>query len=389
MKKWIMSAAMLCSIGAFAQNTTNVEGSHYQFTVLKNLEAGNVQNQGNTGTCWSFSGLSFFESELLRNSKYKGLNLSEMYVVRKMYPLKAANFVRMHGKANFGEGGGFPDDLLCLRKYGMVPQSVYDGNKVKTYNHAEMEGLLEGMVTKIGNAQGSINPEWSKALDGVLNAYMGDAPEKFQYDGKTYTPQSFAKELGLNADDYVIISSFTHHPYYSQFVLEVPDNWNWERVYNVPLDEFTNIAENAVMNGYSIAWAADVSEKGFNFRQGLAIVPEKDWTDMSPAVVISISLVLILATNLLSVRWFGESEVVAGAIKIACFLGLILVSIVITSGGAPNGETIGFRYWNNPRRLGGLQRHLRTNGSLPRILGLFCQRSFLLHWCRGGCYHRC
>jgi bleomycin hydrolase len=281
MKKWIMCAAMFCSVAAYAQTNTNQEGSKYQFTVLKNLDAGDVQNQGRTGTCWSFSGLSFFESELLRNNKYKGLNLSEMYVVRKMYPLKAANFVRMHGKANFGEGGGFPDDLLCLREYGLVPQSVYDGNKDKVYNHAEMEGLLETFVNKIANSPDHINPNWTKAFDGILNAYMGDAPQSFQYNGKTYTPQSFAKELGLNADDYVLISSFTHHPYYSQFVLEVPDNWNWEKVYNVPLNDFNNIAENAILNGYTIAWAADVSEKTFNFKEGLAVVPDKNWEDMS------------------------------------------------------------------------------------------------------------
>ncbi|MBO9152835.1 aminopeptidase C [Chitinophaga sp. GCM10012297] len=284
MKKLLMSAAVLWSITAAAQTTlpqTNREGSQYQFTVLKNIDAYAVQNQGHTGTCWSFSGLSFFESELLRNGKGNNLNLSEMFVVRKMYPLKAANYVRMHGKANFGEGGGFPDDLLCLRKYGLVPQDVYDGNREKTYNHSEMLGLLEPMLKKIGEAQ-TINPSWQKALDGVLDAYIGATPENFQYNGKAYTPQSFAKELGLNADDYVIVSSFTHHPFYQQFVLEVPDNWNWEKVYNVPLNEFTNIAEQAVMNGYTIAWAADVSEKGFSFKDGLAIVPEKDWADISP-----------------------------------------------------------------------------------------------------------
>ncbi|SKA15630.1 bleomycin hydrolase [Chitinophaga eiseniae] len=281
MKKWMFGAAMLCSSAVFAQTSTNADGSRYQFSVIKNMDAGDVQNQGRTGTCWSFSGLSFFESELLRSGKGKGLNLSEMFVVRKMYPLKAANYVRMHGRANFGEGGGFPDDLLCLREYGLVPQSAYDGNKGKTYNHAEMEGLLEGMVKTIGNANGTINPDWQKAFDGVLNAYMGDAPEKFQYNGKSYTPQSFAKELGLSADDYVLISSFTHHPYNSEFVLEVPDNWNWEKVYNVTLDDFNRIAETAVTNGYTLAWAADVSEKGFNFKEGLAIVPDKDWADMS------------------------------------------------------------------------------------------------------------
>ncbi|WP_346317089.1 C1 family peptidase [Chitinophaga sp. YIM B06452] len=282
MKKLLLSAAVLWGMTAAAQTIpqTNKEGSQYQFTVLRNLDAYAVQNQGQTGTCWSFSGLSFFESELIRNGKGKDLNLSEMFVVRKMYPLKAANYVRMHGKANFGEGGGFPDDLLCLKKYGLVPQEAYDGNRDKTYNHAEMLGLMEPMVKKLGEAN-TVNPNWQKALEGVLDAYIGATPETFQYKGKSYTPQSFAKELGLNADDYVIISSFNHHPFYEQFVLEVPDNWNWEKVYNVPLNDFTAIAEQAVMNGYSIAWAADVSEKGFSYKDGLAIVPEKDWADYS------------------------------------------------------------------------------------------------------------
>lgn len=281
MKKWILCLAVCYSTATAMAQTTNKEGSKYQFTVIKNLDAGDVENQGRTGTCWSFSGLSFFQAEALRNGKGKGVNLSEMFVVRRMYPLKAVNYVRMHGKANFGEGGGFPDDLTCLREYGLVPQSVYDGNRDKVYNHGEMVSVLEAMTNKIGAAEGTINPNWKNAVDGVLNAYMGDAPEKFEYQGKSYNPQSFAKELGLNADDYVLVSSFTHHPYYQQFVLEVPDNWNWERVYNVPLNDFTAIAENAIQNGYTIAWAADVSEKGFNFFEGLAVVPETEWNDMS------------------------------------------------------------------------------------------------------------
>jgi len=273
MKTWALCLAAFISTAAIAQ-TTNKEGSNYKFTVIKNLDAGDVENQGNTGTCWSFSGLSFFQAEALRIGKGKNVNLSEMYVVRKMYPLKASNYVRMHGKANFGEGGGFPDDLLCLREYGLVPQSVYDGNRVKTYNHAEMTSILDGMVKKIGATESTINPNWSKAFDGILNAYIGDAPEKFEYNGKTYTPKTFAKELGLDADDYVFITSFTHHPYYQQFVLEVPDNWNWDKMYNVPLSDLTAITENAIQNGYTVAWASDVSEKGFNFGQGLAIVPD-------------------------------------------------------------------------------------------------------------------
>lgn len=282
MKKWIMFAAVLSTTAAFAQTNTNKEGSKYEFTTIKDLEATGVQNQGQTGTCWSFSGLSFFESEVLKAGKVKNanLNLSEMFVVRNMYPLKAENYVRMHGKANFAEGGGFPDDLLCLKRFGMVPQSVYDGNRNKTYNHAEMVTLLEGIVKPLGDAK-AVNPAWKKAFNGVVDAYMGTAPEKFEYEGKTYTPQSFAKYLGLNADDYVVISSFTHHPFYNQFVLEVPDNWNWESVYNVPLADFTKIAETAVTNGYSIAWAADVSEKTFAYRDGLAIIPEKELADMS------------------------------------------------------------------------------------------------------------
>lgn len=280
-KALLTGATCLLSMATMAQvPLTNKEGSQYQFTVLKSQDAFTVQNQGQTGTCWSFSGLSFFESEMMRNGKGKNLNLSEMFVVRKMYPLKAANYVRMHGKANFGEGGGFPDDLLCLRNYGLVPQEAYDGNRQTTYNHAEMTLLLEGMVKTLGDAK-TVNPAWQKAVDGVLDAYLGATPEKFTYNGKSYTPQSFAKELGLNADDYVIVSSFNHHPFYSRFVLEVPDNWNWEKVYNVPLNEFTAIAEQAVLNGYTLAWAADVSEKGFSFKDGLAIVPEKDWADYS------------------------------------------------------------------------------------------------------------
>jgi len=247
------------------------------FTDVKVLESGICENQYNSGTCWSFSGMSFFQAELIRMGKGKGLNLSEMFVVRNLYPLKAENYVRMHGKANFGEGGEFTDDLLCLRRFGLVPQSVYDGNRgTGIYDHSKLVKSLDSLVTKVAAVPDVIDLGWKDKFNAMLSAQMKDAPASFEYEGKTYTPASFAKELGLNADDYVLISSFTHHPYDQPFVLEVPDNWNWERVYNVPLADLTGIAKHALENGFPVAWGSDISEKGFNYRAGVARASDGD-----------------------------------------------------------------------------------------------------------------
>jgi bleomycin hydrolase len=284
MKKLSLTlAVVLCCGTAFAQEKTNKKNSEYKFTTVKNIESTAVQNQGRTGTCWTFSSLSFFESELLRMGKPKDLNLSEMYVVRTSYPLKAENYIRMHGKAQFAEGGEFHDVVHVLRNYGMVPQEIYNGNlnAEKGYNHKEMDSVLLAQVKPIANSSEKINPpEWRMNFNKTLDSYLGEVPQKFTYKGKEYTPMSYAKELGLNPDDYVFITSFTHHAFYKPFVIEIPDNWAWQEAYNVPLDEFVAITDNAINNGYGLGWAADVSEPYFKHKEGLAILPE-GWDKMS------------------------------------------------------------------------------------------------------------
>jgi bleomycin hydrolase len=263
----------------FAQESmSNKKDGGYQFTVIKKLEALPVQNQDRTGTCWSFSALSFFESELIRMGKGKH-KLSEMFIVRHAYLEKAINYVRMHGNFNFGAGGAFHDIPLVIRKYGIVPAETYTGRAYEgnQHNHAEMDNMLKAMVDVIvKNPQKKLTTSWTKAVEGVLDAYLGTAPKEFEYQKKKQTPHSFAKELNLNMDDYVILTSFTHHPFYQSFVLEIPDNWALASAYNLPLDELMEVMEEAVKDGYSIAWASDVSEKGFSFRDGLAIVPQDE-----------------------------------------------------------------------------------------------------------------
>ncbi len=280
----LVSAVLISSLFLFqfqlnAQDTLrNKKGGGYVFTLKKDIEATTVQNQNRTGTCWSFSALSFMESELIRLGKGKH-KLSEMYVVRKAYEDKAENYVRMHGLTNFSQGGAFHDIPHVIKKYGIMPQEAYQGLNygLDKHNHSEMEAVLKGMLDAvIKNKQGQLTTSWKAAFNAVLDQYLGPIPETFSYQGKTYSPMSFAQKLGLNMNDYVVISSFTHHPFYTHFVVEVPDNWIWATAFNVPLDEMMQIQKNAVMNGFSIGWAADVSEKGFSFRDGLALVPEDE-----------------------------------------------------------------------------------------------------------------
>ncbi|MCS7075739.1 MAG: aminopeptidase [Bacteroidia bacterium] len=248
----------------------------YEFTVIKDLEATEVKDQMHTGTCWSFSGMSFFESEILRVSKKK-VDLSEMFIVRNAYLDKAEQYVRMHGLINFGQGGSFHDDFNMIKKYGIVPQSAYSGLKPgeTKYNHDEMEAVLKAMLKAVVDRK-TLTPHWKEAIKNTVDAYMGTPPAEFEYEGKKYTPHTFAQSLGLDMNDYIVITSFTHHPFYSKFVLEVQDNWAMQEVYNLPLEDMMKVLENSIMNGYTVAWASDVSEKGFSFRNGLAIVPSDE-----------------------------------------------------------------------------------------------------------------
>ncbi|GAF02971.1 C1 family peptidase [Saccharicrinis fermentans] len=255
----------------------------YQFETIYDLEATPVKNQYRSGTCWSFSGLSFLESEAIKNGK-GSFDLSEMFVVRNCYSDKATKYVRLHGSLNFGGGGSFEDVLYTLRNYGLVPEEVYTGLNYgeSKHVHGEMDNLLKAYVDGvIQNKNKKLTSVWHKGFNGILDAYLGEYPESFTYKGKNYTPQTFAKEAtGLNADDYIIVTSFTHHPYYSKFIFEVPDNWVWGEVYNVSLEDLKNIMHTTLEKGHTFGWASDVSEKGFTFRNGVAIVPESDIEEM-------------------------------------------------------------------------------------------------------------
>jgi aminopeptidase C len=254
-----------------AQQKTEV----YTFTVVKENPITSVKNQNSTGTCWSFSGLGFLESELIRQGKGT-YDLSEMYIVRKNYEDKAKKYTRLHGSLNFGPGGSFADVVESIDDYGLVPNSVYTGLNYgsDTHNHNEMDKVLSAYIKGIAESN-SLTTAWFNGFSGILDAYLGKTPDTFTYEGKQYTPQSFAKMLGLNQNDYVSITSFTHHPFYTKFAIEVPDNWRWANSYNLPLDELIETIDNAINNGYTVAWASDVSEAGFS-REGIAIVPDEN-----------------------------------------------------------------------------------------------------------------
>lgn len=290
----LFTGLALIAIQLTAQTKTNRSNSEYTFTVVKSLDATPVQNQNQTNTCWSFSSLSFFESEMARLGKGKDLNLSEMFIVRKAYPMKAENFIRMHGKTNFAEGGGFPDVLAIIKKHGMMPEDLYTGkkNKAEPHNHFLFEKTLQGLLSP------AADPKTQKIdyqfmmdnVESVCDNFLGKVPEKFEYKGKSYTPHTYAEATGIVPDDYVIITSYSHHPFYEKFILEVPDNWTWEKVYNVPLNELQETMSYAITNGYTFGWAADVSEKGFLFKDGVAVVPEKSFDQMNEIEKLSLGV---------------------------------------------------------------------------------------------------
>ena len=277
---------MLLSAFAFsgiAQEATEASDTTegFRFTTVDSIAITPVKNQNRSSTCWSFSTIGFLESELLRMGKGE-FDLSEMFVVHHTMLDRAEYSVRMYGTAEFAPGGSAYDVIYCLKNYGMVPQEVMPGIQYASTPadtlpvHAELDAVAAGVVKAVTNSGlKKLTPVWKKALSAVYDTYLGKCPETFIYNGKEYTPKSFAKELGLNADDYVSITSYTHHPYYTTFALEVPDNWRMDQMHNVPMEEMMAIIDNALAKGYTLAWGADVSEICFT-RKGLGVVPEEE-----------------------------------------------------------------------------------------------------------------
>ncbi len=262
-----------------AQTVTNKPNSNYQFEKIADLDKTSVKDQCKTATCWSYSTLSMLESELIKNGKGQ-IDLSEMFIARNAYIEKAITYIRLNGKHQFDQGGEGHDILYMIDKYGIVPESAYTGliNNKKKHDHSELvvvlKAFLDGLL-KVPNAE--FGAEWKLAFEGILDSYLGKVPTDFMYNGKSYTPKTFAALLDINTDDYIVLTSFTHHPFYKKpFAIEVPDNWAMETAYNIPLTELTEVVNYALKEGYTVAWATDVSEKGFSHRDGLAIIPIHD-----------------------------------------------------------------------------------------------------------------
>lgn len=281
---WVLALSLTMPLfNAVAQDVeATEEPAGYQFTDTKFLPTTPIKNQAASGTCWSFAGIALLENELLRMGKPE-CDLSEMWIVRQCYLEKVDRFVRYHGTCELAGGGGVVDVQYVGKKYGLVPEEVYAGLNYGTdkHNHSEFDKVMRAFGEAVASGR-KPTTGWKKAAEGIVDGYLGEAPETFIYQGKEYTPESYAASLGLNMDDYVCISSFTHHPFYTQFAVEVPDNWLHGLSYNLPLDEMQQVVDEAIDKGYSVLWASDVSEKGFNRKGGYMVCPdEKTSEDMS------------------------------------------------------------------------------------------------------------
>ena len=261
---------------AFAQENKEEKEPVYQFKETVNVPHTAVDNQGSSGTCWCFAGIGFVEAEILRMYG-KEFNLSEMFTVRQAWTEKVAKFVRMHGGSSLSQGGEVCDVLYMINKYGMMPEADYSGKVIgeERHMHSEMNEVIASVARAIvKNGNKKISPAGPKAVQGVLDAYLGDVPEDFVMDGKKYTPKSFAEAYPINPTDYIEICSFTSDPYYKPCMVEIPDNWTWTPAYNMPLDELMQAVDYALEHGYTLGWAQDVSNPGFSRKEGVGIVPE-------------------------------------------------------------------------------------------------------------------
>lgn len=279
MNKFITLAALgLCFSSINAQEAKEEKKAEegFVFTTIKENPITSIKNQNRSSTCWSFSSVAFLESELLRQGKGE-FDLSEMFIVHHTMEDRAVNYVRYHGDASFSPGGSFEDMVVCYEKYGMVPQDampgIMYGDSLPVHN--ELDAVAEAYVEAIGKGKFSkLTPVWKNGLRSIYDTYLGECPKEFTYNGKTYTPRTFADEvLKLNMDDYISLTSYTHHPFYTQFNVEVQDNWRNALSYNLPIEELMEVMDNAVRKGYTFAWGSDVSEQGFT-RDGIAVFPD-------------------------------------------------------------------------------------------------------------------
>ncbi len=280
MKKLLaLSIVALFGVSAFAQRAPQqIKFPDYQFTVIKQNPVTSVKNQANSGTCWAYSTIGFFESEAIRlcnirdTTKYP--DFSEMFVVKKSYSDRAEKYVRLDGNLTFAAGSEADDVLDVIRDYGIVPQSAFNGLNYGTDLPAqsELDAVLRAYVQAIAkNPNRKLTTAWKKGFDGILDAYLGEVPETFKVGGKEYTPATYRDAMKIDPRNYVTLTSFTHHPFYTEFAIEVCDNWRWDKAWNIPIDEFMNILDAALNNGYTVAWGADVSDPGFT-RDGLAVL---------------------------------------------------------------------------------------------------------------------
>ncbi len=302
MKNHLICAAfaVLLPLAAFSQaRPAPVKPSDYQFTTVKENPITSIKNQNRSGTCWCFSTLSFLESEAIKNKGIKDPALypdfSEMYVVRKAYSDRARKFVRLDGQLGFSAGSDFGDVIDVAKAYGLIDQNSYSGLQ---YGYdlpvqGELDAVLRGYVDAVvKNPNRKLTNVWPKGFEGILDAYMGEIPETFTVNGASYTPESYRDSFGLKLDDYIGITSYTHHPFYTSFPMEVQDNWRWTPSWNVPLDEFVAIIDYAINQGYTVAWGGDVSEVGFT-RNGIAVLID---TEAKPT------------TGSDQERWVGKAE---------------------------------------------------------------------------------
>lgn len=285
MKKAIVLALLAVStLGAHAEKKDSVILNKPVFTVIKKNPITSIKDQNRSGTCWDYSTLSYFESEILKATG-KTYDLCESFVANKTYMDRAIQVVRLHGDCQFAEGGSTYDPLYCLEHYGICPENAMPfpgtlyGDSLN--NFGEFFSVMTPYVENVAKSSlKKISSQWKVGLQGILDAYLGKCPEQFTYEGKTYTPKTFAASLGLDWNNYVSFTSFSHHPFWSQFAVEVQDNWRNPLTWNVPVDDLQKIIDNAIMNGYTIAWGGDVSEDGFT-RKGLAYnVDEKKLENM-------------------------------------------------------------------------------------------------------------